>query len=187
MKNIRIIGPKELKHIQNESGVINTTTSSKESWSRQLSPMLLSAQPLAKNMENLWQFSKVYTDHVDQNNNPTPDFFTWQRTGFGDSWAHRYPKGKGAVPLYSLWDGEKLSYIEARKKIYIPEYIRCVQDTPGYKQLEDLHKKQDIILFDYDGYDHDKLGLTIQEVIDSEARKMGHAFALKILLTGGVY
>jgi hypothetical protein len=34
--------------------------------------------------------------------------------------------GRGAKPEYSLWDGERLDYIEARKRIYAPLYARAV-------------------------------------------------------------
>jgi len=34
--------------------------------------------------------------------------------------------GRGVKPLYSLWDGKKLGYIEARIAIYDPLYIEML-------------------------------------------------------------
>jgi hypothetical protein len=68
------------------------------------------------NVENAWQFSKVYPEHVGADNEPTPEYFRWRGAGYDNKWASRYPKGKGTKPLYSLWSGEKLDYIAARKK-----------------------------------------------------------------------
>lgn len=63
---------------------------------------------------------------------PTPtiidSWYEWSQNGFNNLNAVRFPKGKGAKPLFSLWHGEKLNYIEARKKIYAP-FIRCCSAT----------------------------------------------------------
>jgi len=95
---------------------------------RDLSPFILAAPP-AKRFENLWQFSKVYLDQVDAEGNPTAEWFWWRRNGFYDEVAHRYPKGKGVAPLYSIYPesydnrgAEHLGYIAARRRIYIPMY-----------------------------------------------------------------
>ena len=91
--------------------------------------------------------------------------------------------GKGAVPLYSLWDGVKLSYVEARKKIYFPGYAKAVATTAAFSQLlEEYRNKKEITLWDFDGYDHLKLGMTIKDVVNCPTRKMGHAFVLAHLL-----
>ena len=104
------------------SGLCISTTSSVGQW-RELSPFILSAAP-AKRFENLWQYSKVYAGQVDGNGNPTNEWFWWRREGFYDETAHRYPMGKGAIPLYSIYPQaydnrvtEHLGYIEARKTI----------------------------------------------------------------------
>ena len=84
---------------------------------------------MSENMENLWQFAKLYAQHADENGDPTEAYWMWVLRGFADKKAHRYPMGKGAVPLYSYWRGEKLSYIEARKKIYGPLCAKTVMKT----------------------------------------------------------
>lgn len=70
-------------------------------------------------MENAWQYAKVYKQHT-HNGAPTSDYWDWARAGWSNPSAVRFPMGRGAKPEYSLWDGQRLGYIEARKKIYAP-------------------------------------------------------------------
>lgn len=91
--------------------------------------------------------------------------------------------GKGATPLYSLWGGEKLGYLEARKRIYFPLYAKAVVETPAFGTLLDLYRREgSVTLWDFDGYDHLALGLSLKEVVNNPHRKMGHAFVLAHLL-----
>jgi hypothetical protein len=91
--------------------------------------------------------------------------------------------GKGAIPEYSWWEGEKLSYVEARKRIYVPLYTRAVINTRTFEKLRELHEKEaEVWLWDFDGYDHVDLGMTLKEVLNDPTRKMGHAFVLAMIL-----
>lgn len=178
---IYILGPRDKKI---DCLTINTTTGSK-TWSRHLSPMLLSSEPISKNMENLWQFSKVYKEYTDINGDPSNEYYKWRDKGFSDNWAHRYPMGKNKIPEYSFWDNKKFNYIEARENIYIPYYIKSVKNTIAYSKLLEEYKNNDnIALWDYDGYNHDSLKMSLQDVINNPNKKMGHAFVLKMLLIG---
>jgi len=125
-------------------GVEIDTTSSSGQW-RDLSPFVLGPIDLpdihAENFENLWQFSKVYyPEHVDRDYNPNHAWFEWRQKGFADKRAHRYPMGKGRKPLYSMWEGQKLGYIEARKTIYAPVYAQFVRRTESFWRLEELYR-----------------------------------------------
>jgi hypothetical protein len=164
------------------------TTSRSDNWSRELSPFLLGPVQLyagleAKCHENAWQFSKVYDCHVDCNGDPSQDYWFWATKGWQDTYAHRYPMGKGKKPLYSYWNKEKLSYIEARKKIYIPLYSSAVVKTNAFSKLEELFlQDKDLYLQDFDGYNHKKLEMSYHDVLHCESRKMGHAFVLAMIL-----
>lgn len=178
---IRVIGPKDKK----VGNVINVTTSS-ASYGRQLSPMLLGPVNLynghtSKNVENAWQYSKVYSEFVDIGKNPTDEYFAWRHQGWRKTWADRYPMGKNRQPLYSLWDGQKLGYIEARKQIYIPLYKQAVINTEAFSLLKE---EKDLVIFDYDGYDYLKLGMTLTDVLNCSSKKMGHGFVLAMILEG---
>lgn len=179
--NYREKGPEDIP-------VIDTTTRSK-TWSRSLSPMLLGpvfANGIeCANMENAWQFSKVYKEHVDENGDPTKAYFEWRNKGYRDTWAHRYPAGKGAIPLYSWWEGQKLDYIKARKKIYMPLYVVCVNKTNAWSKLQEEYAKHGtLVLRDFDAYDHRKLGMSWKQVVHDPTKKMGHAFVLAMMLEG---
>lgn len=180
-----IYGPNDT--LPKEYEVINTTSHSK-TWSKGLSPFFLGPCELysdyvSKNVENGWQYSKVYPQFVDENNNPNEKYFEWAKRGWTDTRANRYPMGKGKKPLYTYWNGEKLSYVEARKKIYIPMYAKAVIKTEAFKKLKELYDSSGVLhLWDFDGYNHIKLNKTLKEVVNDPTRKMGHAFVLAYLL-----
>ncbi len=182
--------------VPENSKVISTTTKSKM-WSRELSPMIVgpvdSPNGHAKNVENFWQFSKVYDIHTDNgkaSGNITSEYYKWRDKGFKDSFAHRYPMGKGSVPLFSYLHGVgRLSYIDARKLMYLTYYKQCVETTDAYKQLEDVFNdtqknNQNLVLLDYDAYNHIDLGYNYDDVLNNPYRKMGHAFVLAMMLDG---
>lgn len=184
---IYVFGPKD---IPPKDMVIINTTSSSTNFGKGLSPFILGPCELydgmiSMNMENAWQFSKVYPKHVDENGEPTIHYRMWAKKGWSDGYAHRYPMGKNAKPLYSLWDGEKLDYIEARKKIYIPLYRDAVKDRLAFKKLKNLYEIHGTIgLWDYDGYNYKEKGMTLEEVVNNPKLKMGHAFVLAMMLEG---
>lgn len=164
-----------------------STVSSSGASIRELSPFILG--PIAvgglksMNFENLWQFSKVYSTHVGSDGNPTPEWYDWRAKGLADKRAHRYPMGKGSIPMYSYWNGEHLGYIEARKRIYATIYAKYVAQTISYSLLEEMYTEYgEVTLKDYDAYDHVKLGMSLVEVINNPDRKMGHAFVLAMML-----
>jgi len=188
---LKVIGYKDLNWVD-EKKVINTTSHS-NNFSKGLSPFFLGPCKLyddytSKNVENAWQYSKVYARFLDKDDNPTADYFKWAQEGWNKKYAVRYPMGKGMKPAYSWWAGEKLSYVEARKKIYIPLYAEAVKKHSSFKKLKDMYEiyvqtlGEDMYLLDFDGYDHKELNMTYDEVIHSEKRKMGHAFVLAMLL-----
>jgi hypothetical protein len=141
---------------------------------------------VASNVENAWQYSKVYPEYVDLQGNPSSKYFEWALQGWSMGRAIRYPMGKGVKPLYSYWNGNKLSYVEARRKIYVPLYSKAVLSSEAYKKLREYYNShQDIHLWDFDGYNHHKLNMSLGDVLFDPIRKMGHAFVLANLLTKG--
>eukprot|EP00696_Hemimastix_kukwesjijk_P011838 gnl/Hemi2/24845_TR8355_c0_g1_i1.p1 gnl/Hemi2/24845_TR8355_c0_g1~~gnl/Hemi2/24845_TR8355_c0_g1_i1.p1 ORF type:complete len:193 (+),score=32.92 gnl/Hemi2/24845_TR8355_c0_g1_i1:80-658(+) len=110
--------------------LVNTTSGAKDEWMRGLSPFFVGPITLygghvARNLENAWQYCKVYPQHVDADSlEILPAYWTWAKHGWAQKTAVRFPMGRGAKPLFSLWDGSRLGYIEARKKIYAPLYAQ---------------------------------------------------------------
>jgi len=171
--------------------VINTTSRS-HNWSKGLSPFFIGPVDVwpyntpykSLNMENAWQFSKVYSVHTEQGE-PTDAYLVWAREGWNNPRAQRYPMGKGVKPLYSLWRGEKLTYTEARKEIYVPLYAEAVMKTEAFQQLKELYEALgEVWLLDFDAYNHRRYNMGYDEVINCETMKMGHAFVLAMILEG---
>jgi len=171
---------------------VNTTSRSHEEWSTGLSPFFLGPVSLpddtiAENVENAWQFCKVYANHADPvTYKPTNAYWDFAREGWANKKAIRYPMGRDAKPLYSYWKGEKLGYVEARIQIYCPIYANSVQKSVAFQKLKKIYEqaKGDIALFDFDGYDYLAKGYTFQDVLFDEKLKMGHSFVLAGLLKG---
>lgn len=169
---------------------INTTSRSND-FGKGLSPFFLGPVKLsyghsAKNVENGWQYSKVYAEHLDSDGDAGADWWAWAEAGWAKDTAVRYPMGKGSVPEFSFWDGNKLSYIEARARIYIPLYAKAVRKTEAFAKLREIYRTVDTLyLWDFDGYDHRAYGLSLMEVPFQEDRKMGHAFVLAMMLQFG--
>jgi len=165
--------------------VINSTSRSKD-FGVGLSPFFLGPIPLYKNrvaqlMENAWQYAKLYQNHA-ENGEPTKAYWNWAERGWAEGVAHRYPMGRGSKPLCSLWDGAKLTYTRARRVIYAPLYAEAVRKTDAFIHLAAQALTGPLAIRDFDGYDHDALGMTLDQVMACETRKMGHAFVLKMLL-----
>lgn len=197
LPNIMVISPRE--KAPEGFKVINTTSKDASDIGRAFSPFYLSNIPLyenhmARNMENAWQFSKVYKEYADKQNNPTKEYFSWAKKGWNDSFAHRYANGKGNIPLYSFWktfnestqtwQEHKWDYITARKNIYFPLYAKAIIKTQAFKALKDrINSGEKIALWDFDGYDHEARNMSYEEVVNEPKYKCGHAFVLYGLLT----
>jgi hypothetical protein len=172
-----------------DGAVVVNTCSSSDNWSRGLSPFVLGPVKLydghvALNVENGWQFSKVYEEFTDKVGAPSDSYWRWATAGWNNPKAVRYPMGKGRRPLYSWWRGCALTYVEARKRVYCRLYSRAVERTQAFKRLKTIHASADLILLDYDAYDHRALGITYKDVLNNPDRKMGHAFVLAMMLEG---
>ena len=129
-------------------------------------------------MENVWQFQKVYKTvpkidcqysrydrriiwshpaetHVDSNGALTPEYWNWRKKGFACKDAVRYPVGMqvGHQCLYAITDdGEKLDYIQGRKKIYMPVYCNLVREAKQYKDLQQmLEHGEKLLIIEVDG------------------------------------
>lgn len=175
--------------------VVNCTSRGKDLF-RSLSPFYLGPVScygglVAQNVENAWQYSKVYPQFADGSRGPKPSYFAWRDTGWGKTWADRYPAGKGAVPLYSYWETEdgpqKLDYIAARKTIYIPLYTRAAYGTEAFAEpKKHFEAGEQIIILDFDAYDHIRIGYSAEDIIHDPRRKMGHGFVLKFMLENSI-
>lgn len=172
--------------------IINCTSSSKDQF-RELSPFYLGPCKLpdgrvSLNMENAWQFSKVFPEHIGRYENiKIKEWLDWSQRGFDERRAVRYPFGKGVSARFSLFKEERLSYIDARKRLYIALYAKAVRKTDAYLELKELRQQHDliIVLQDYDAYDNRSLNRSLFDVLNSPDRKCGHGFVLAMMLAHG--
>jgi hypothetical protein len=180
---IHVLGPKDPPHKDAILTVSRSTT-----WSKGLSPFMLGPISCydglsAKNMENAWQFAKLYAPHADSEGKPTDLYFQWRDYGWALDRAIRYPAGKGAKALCHIWGGKRYNYVKARYAIYIPCYAKAVVRSEAFATLKDLYQKRgELWLWDFDGYDHLSMNRSYREVFDDPNKKAGHAFVIAMLL-----
>lgn len=117
----------------------------------ELSPMSLGpvkhnqpGLPESLSIENFHQGSKVFFSELDEDGNPSEEFYSTQKEYFLDPVPHRHKKTSGNknIPEYFVWktaDGQEhhLSYIESRQ-FYCNFYERLASQTESYQQLLDL-------------------------------------------------
>lgn len=175
--DLHICGSKDRKKIPNDAIVVNTTSRSKD-FGKAFSPFInqgwLRYKGLSsKNVENYWQFSKMYEEHIDD----FKSWIDWRSKGLLDGFAHRYPMGKEKRSVCHYL-GRKMDKVEARKKIYGPVYYQklykyCEREI---NSLIDMLTVCDVWLWDFDSCITDK---SFQELINDLDGKMGHACYLK--------
>ncbi len=138
------------------------------------------------NLENIWQFSKVYTKvpktsctysrydsrliwdhpaevHITETGVITKELRKWRKKGFECKDAVRYPVGYsyrhqclGAIKTLghgeNISDFELLDYIESRKKIYLPLFLKMVKNKPQFLQLKNRVKSgENLLIIEVDG------------------------------------
>jgi len=111
--------------------------------------------------------------HVDKDTNePNGVWRRWRDTGFqllnktkGVSKGVRTPKEvsglkkmvregnlKSWAPIYAVHNGKKLSYIEARKEVYVPIYRELIEKLAVLKAIRHLvDSGQNVMILDLDG------------------------------------
>ncbi len=168
--------------------VVIDTTSRSSNWSAGLSPFFVGPVDLygdykSHNVENGWQYSKLFAYYADENGDPTDRYFKWAQEGWSKIRADRYPMGKGIVPLCSIWNGEKLDYISARKKIYIPLYKSAVENTFAFNKLKEIYKTgEPLYLRDFDAHNLQPGAFSYDKLWDNPNIKVGHAYVLAMML-----
>lgn len=185
---IYMVGPHDRKKfLEQEDAILMNVTSQSTTWTQCFSPFLLGPCKLygpygSFNVENAWQYSKVYKEHLDEKGEITDRYWDFAKRGWSNKRGVRYPMGKGAVPAFSLWDGQRLGYVEAKRQIYIPLYRQAVLNSGFFEaicahvadaQAEGLK----VGFFDFDVFDNVKEKMTFEQVLNSN-RKLGHAFVL---------
>ena len=98
----------------------------------------------------------------------------------------RPPKAQEKIsPTFVWWNGERLSYLEGRQKVYGKLYTEMIVHTAAFRELKSRYDAgENISLFDFDGTDHVGLGRTFEELMNDPGRPFGHGLLLVMLLEG---
>jgi hypothetical protein len=89
------------------------------------------------------------------------------------------------VPAFSLWGGQRLSYIEARKAIYVPLYRKLATATPEFAELKAMiDKGTNVQIIGYDGYSIEMTRERMLEALNDGSRPFGHELVLAAMLAG---
>ncbi len=179
------------KHSIPDNAIVLDVTSRSNSWAKAFSPFLLGPIELyngykASNLENGYQFTKVFRNYSTTEGFPSDKYFEWAQNGWNNPKPIKYPEGAWSEPLYHWWDGKKLSRLEAQNQIFLPLYKKAIIQTEAFSKLKELYEtsEQDIYLQDFEGFLHKDLGLTWKEVINNPDRPVGQGFALCMILEG---
>jgi hypothetical protein len=99
--------------------------------------------------------------HLDNNQEPTESYWRWRIQGKNTKDPVRNPVGWNHMKncAFALEKDEpisesnpRLDYIEARKKIYLPIYVRAVTKEPKFHQLKDrLLNGENLLIIEVDG------------------------------------
>lgn len=129
-----------------------------------IGPVTSSDGETANIFEIFWQCGKVYPCHND-NGKPNAAFFKWRKEFyskekcFKDLMRHTC-KSLGYEHKDTLYfayynnnsnEWEALNYVDARKKVYFPEYVKLIYNSPSYKWIKSLiDEGKKIALVDFD-------------------------------------
>lgn len=149
---------------------------------------------VAHNVENFYQFAKVFADEVITgercdclnqtfpHDKPNPKFFAARDLAYADPIPHRHKK-KGAKPLYSCYGNVHYTYIQSRW-FYCIEMERLATPKEAYVRLKTLYDQgTHIEIHGYDAYkpdatDHETLYIHYLD----EKRPFGHEMVLLAMI-----
>ena len=134
-------------------------------------PLTSSDGVRAEIFEIFWQCSKVYPCH-DDNGKPNDAYFEWRNYFYSQTECTKDLMRHSCKSLgyehsdtryFAYFDKEKgeyvpLYYVEARKKVYFPEYAKLIYNTESFQYLKSLvDSGKKIALVDFDACNYNEL------------------------------
>ena len=124
----------------------------------------------ADSLEVFWQVGKVFPHH-ELDGQPNSDYFNYRNEMYGKKQGeiskpimrhpyHEFGYEADDMLYWAFWNSEKgeyerLSYLEGRKKVYVPEYAKLVADSDALKWMKSLlDQGKKIALLDFDGFNY---------------------------------
>lgn len=140
---------------------------------------------VSENLENFWQFSKVWKEDLDEEGNIKDEFYKRRKKAFSDKKATRHVPGKkGQYCEFVLWGEERLDFYEAKKKIYCKLYEKYATKTSAFKELLGMIEEgYNIQILGYDGRDiKDISTFPYEKELRNKEYIFGHEIVLAYLL-----
>ena len=112
--------------------------------------------------------------HVNMDGTLTNEYFAWRKKGMENVFPIRFSSLLSNKSLYSLAENKSLchdldpyqclTYKQARKHIYLKEYIRLVKDHPKFFELKErLCNGENLLIIDLDGPHQESLDYYIRK------------------------
>lgn len=146
---------------------------------------------LRGNPKHLWFSYKCSNGLGSENhlvdNEIQPEYYKWREAIFSCKNPIRYPNGyarrsKVAFTLLIDENGneKRLSYIEARKEIYIKEYCRLVRKLPEFNRLSRLlNEGKNLVICEVDVPDNEVVTIEkLEKLVENKSIKFGHGLCL---------
>ncbi len=142
-----------------------------------------------KNVENIWEFSKVFPKDIGTDEKPTPPWFEARLKGWANPKGYQRARKKVSddiKPVFFWWGkDEKLKFLEARARIFCRVYDSMAVRTLAYRKLVEILKAgTNVQILGLNAYDYVEEGRSLYECIMDPNRAFGHEFVLAGLLTG---
>jgi len=163
---------------------IDVTSHSESLLFKQLSPFVLGYVQVdsglwSLNLENAWQYSKVFAEHLDEQGEPSDEWFAFRDEGFARKNAVHFPMGRGAKHKYAYYNGEKLGAFDARVKMFIPWYLELAKETEAWSWLEAEYRAgKRILLRDFGAIDNIEHRKTFDQCLADPHTKLCHGYIL---------
>jgi len=143
-------------------------------------------------MENLWQASKVEPKWVEGRKQPPEEWWKRRDRIWTDPKAHRHviPKNERVAAGFRpqcFWNGKYIDWVDARKEVYIPLYVKYVQKTEAWKRLMQLFNEgANIQILGYDGRSEVRGGdaFSLFDEFNDTSQPFGHEMVLMCMLRG---
>lgn len=141
-----------------------------------------------------------FEKHLDEDQNILPFYWKWREKLWNNEKSVRYPNGfQGRHRcVFAQVNDERLGYVEFRKKVYIPEYMRLIRKLDIYKELLNSYiDGENLVIYEVDVPAKGKKGLygevdengiykctqkRLKALRDSEDEAFGHGLCLALAL-----
>jgi len=119
-----------------------------------------------------------------------PEYYTWRQSIFDCRHPIRYPNGRGdkyastCAFALNILTKQRLTYIPARKEIYVKEYARLARATKEYPEILDMFRSgKSLCIIEVDVPDNTVLNMDkLKALLEDPSKAFGHGLVLAMCL-----